>query len=72
MYFIKTSNGAPGVGFYGGHGWFDIVTTVWGSDRDKILLWIEIPSDCKIVRDYNGKEIGQSVARDFLEKAKTK
>ena len=72
MYFIKTSNGAFGVGFYGGHGWFDIVTTTYGSDRDKILLWMEIPSDCKIVRDYNGKEIGQSVARDFLEKAKTK
>ena len=72
MYFIKTSNGAPGVGFYGGHGWFDIVTTVWGSDRDKILLWMEIPSDCKIARDYNGKEISQSVARDFLEKAKAK
>ena len=70
-YFIKTSSGAFGVGFYNCHGWFDIVTAEWGSDKDKILLWMEILSVCKIARDYNGKEISQSVARDFSNMGST-
>ena len=68
LYFIKTTGGAPGIAFYAGHGWFDIMTSAWGSDNDKILLWMEIPDDYKMARDYNGKEIPQSAAKDFYNK----
>lgn len=44
------------------------MTSAWGSDNDKILLWMEIPDDYKMARDYNGKEIPQSAAKDFYNK----
>jgi len=68
LYFIKTTGGAPGIAFYTGHGWFDIMTSAWGSDNDKILLWMETPDDYKIARDYQGKEIPQSAAKNFNTK----
>ena len=55
--------------------WFPYRIGLWLRNRVQIktrYFVVEIPSDCKIVRDYKGREISQSVAREFLEKVKTK